>query len=107
MKAERIGHGYRVLGDEKIYQHCVKNRVHFECCPQSSLLTGAVSLDGEGKKEHPIVRFARDGASFSINTDNPTITNTRVRNEYELVTKWGLTSAQIQQAVSYLILNGF
>ena len=55
MKAERIGHGYRVLEDEFIYQHCLDKAVHFECCPTSSILTGSVSLDGE--KSHPISKL--------------------------------------------------
>jgi len=99
MKAERIGHGYRVLEDQKIYKHCLDTNVHFECCPQSSLLTSAVSLPANSKVEHPVMRFARDGASFSINTDDPTVTNTQLRDEYALVTKWGLTTAQLQQTV--------
>ena len=97
MKAERIGHGYRVLEDKKIYKQCIETNVHFECCPRSSLLTSAV----DEKTEHPVMRFARDGASFSINTDGPIITNTQLSDEYELVTKWGLTTVQIQQAVGY------
>ncbi len=56
MKAERIGHGYRVLEDKSIYQHCLDKAVPFECCPTSSILTGSVSLDGG--KPHPISKFA-------------------------------------------------
>lgn len=51
--AERIGHGYRVLEDEKIYNETVKAGIHLECCPWSSFLTGAVPM---GVKKHPIVR---------------------------------------------------
>ena len=44
LHAERIGHGYRVLEDEKLYQRCLRDKVHFEVCPTSSLLTGAQPL---------------------------------------------------------------
>ena len=47
--AERIGHGYRVLEDETIYRRCLQQRVHFECCPTSSLMTGSVRLDAKTK----------------------------------------------------------
>ncbi len=46
-----------------------------------------------------MIRFAKDGASYSINTDDPTITNTYLNDEYRLVTRWGLTQHDLQQAV--------
>ena len=97
MKAERTGHGYRVLEDEKIYQYCLENGVHFECCPTSSILTGSVTMKPD--TIHPIMRFAKDQASFSISTDDPILTNTKLNNEYSLLAKWGLTIDQVQQCV--------
>ena len=44
LHAQRIGHGYRVLEDEQLYARCLRDRVHFETCPTSSLLTGAQPL---------------------------------------------------------------
>ena len=44
MHAERIGHGYHVLEDEELLRRCIRDGVHFECCPSSSYLTGAVPL---------------------------------------------------------------
>ena len=55
MCAERIGHGYHVLEDEELYRRCIKDRVHFECCPSSSYLTGSVPLT---ETKHPIQRSA-------------------------------------------------
>jgi adenosine deaminase len=54
-----------------------------------------------GGKPHPITRFAQDGASFSINTDDPTVTNTNLSDEYVLCAQWGLTLAQLQKSVSH------
>ena len=41
MHAERIGHGYQVLQDAALYKRCLRDRVHFECCPKvmSCLMT--------------------------------------------------------------------
>ena len=100
LAAERIGHGYRVLDDENIYRECLERNVHFECCPTSSILTGSVALDLQ--KGHPILQFAKDGASFSISTDDPTVTNTQLSDEYALLSKWGLTESQLQQTVRNL-----
>lgn len=55
MKAERIGHGYRLMHDEEAYQeYAIKRRVHLESCPHSSIVTGSVPLDWP---MHPTKRY--------------------------------------------------
>ena len=49
---------------------------------------------------HPVVKFALDGANFSLNSDDPTVTETGLTEEIELVQKWGLTEVHITKAVS-------
>ena len=49
--------------------------------------------------EHPILHFARDGANFSLNSDDPTVIGTRLAAEYETVRSWGLTEAHLVRAV--------
>jgi len=92
LHAMRIGHGYSVLEDEKLYQQCLKDRVHFETCPTSSILTGAQPTD---VFYHATVRFAEDGANFSINSDDPMVTGTWAEHEYDLVRSWGLNETHI------------
>lgn len=84
-EAERIGHGYRVVGDSNIYKSCLSKNIHFECCPWSSFLTGSVSM---GVKKHPIAIFSDDGANFSVNTDDPTVTGYDLEDDYSLTEKW-------------------
>ena len=55
MFAERIGHGYRVMNDSKAYERCLKERIHFEACPTSSILTGSVSIQDAMLHRHPIL----------------------------------------------------
>jgi len=90
--AQRIGHGYRVLQDESLYARCLKEQVHFEVCPTSSLLTGAQPLS---IFYHAVCRFADDDANFSINTDDPMVTGTWTQQEYDLVQSWGLGETQL------------
>ncbi|KAF0299964.1 Adenosine deaminase [Amphibalanus amphitrite] len=92
MHAERIGHGYHVLEDEELYRRCIKERVHFECCPSSSYLTGAVSLT---QTKHPVQRrvFYEDGASFSVNLDDPTVIQADMDTEYSLLRRMGFNEA--------------
>ncbi|XP_066940825.1 adenosine deaminase-like isoform X5 [Macrobrachium rosenbergii] len=105
--AERIGHGYRVIEDEAIYDMCKREGIHFETCPHSSYLTGAVKSLKCTSKRHPVLRFAEDEASFSISTDDPTITFTTLSDEYRLLGKWGFTEAQITRANFQAALHSF
>ena len=67
--AERIGHGYSVINDTKIYNKCIESNIHFETCPYSSYFTGAISPSSR----HSIVQFAEDGVNFSLSKDDPII----------------------------------
>jgi len=93
--AQRIGHGYRVLEDEELYAKCLKDRVHFETCPTSSILTGAQPLSFF---YHAVCRFCDDQANFSINTDDSMVTGTWTEQEYELVRSWGLKESHLMRA---------
>ncbi|PAV82922.1 hypothetical protein WR25_06345 [Diploscapter pachys] len=98
MKAERIGHGYRVMQNESEYeQYFVKEqRVHLEACPYSSVMTGAVPLDW---KNHPVKRWAEDKVNFSISRDDPTCFDNSMLSEMQLAhSNIGLTTEQLWQA---------
>ncbi|XP_062976335.1 adenosine deaminase [Elgaria multicarinata webbii] len=81
LKAERIGHGYHVFEDEHFYKQLLKENMHFELCPWSSHLTGACKSDF---CTHPAVRFMKDRANFSLNTDDPLIFNSTVHTDYKI-----------------------
>lgn len=95
LHAQRIGHGYRVLEDDQLYARCLEERVHFETCPTSSILTGAQPL---GVFYHAVCRFADDGANFSVNSDDPMVTGTWTQQEYELVQSWGLEEGHLARS---------
>ncbi|XP_049274322.1 uncharacterized protein LOC119403587 [Rhipicephalus sanguineus] len=93
LHAERIGHGYRaILEGGCAYRQALSAGVHFECCLTSSILTGAVN---PSTQEHPVLRLRRDGASFSISVDDPTITHTTLEDEYRLALTLGLDPADL------------
>ncbi|KAF8373808.1 hypothetical protein PRIPAC_80237 [Pristionchus pacificus] len=98
MHAERIGHGYRILRDEAAYRNhfLEERRAHLEACPYSSVMTGAVPPEWT---EHPVRRWAEDGADFSISRDDPTCFDNSIESEMELAhTNIGLTIHQLWQA---------
>ena len=79
---------------------CTKSRIYIIIPPkmfQSSILTNAVPVGRV--HDHPLLHFARDGANFSLNSDDPTVIGTRLAAEYETVRSWGLTEAHLVRAV--------
>jgi len=88
LHAERIGHGYRILQDPLVYNRISEQRIHLECCPWSSLLTGSVP---SSTIPHPIIKFFEDNINVSVNTDDPTVTGTKIDDEYRLLSNWGLS----------------
>ncbi|KAK0398861.1 hypothetical protein QR680_002784 [Steinernema hermaphroditum] len=82
MKAQRIGHGYRLILDEDAYKkHAIEEQTHLEGCPYSSVMTGSVELDWP---KHPIGRWVKDGVNFSLSTDDPTCFDNSMLSELEL-----------------------
>ncbi|XP_067936444.1 adenosine deaminase-like isoform X2 [Watersipora subatra] len=95
--ANRIGHGYRVLPDKELYDRLKAERMHFECCPCSSVFTGACGPDFS---KHPIKTFANDGVSFSLNTDDPVVTGTTLSDEFVVAeTKVGIARERLIQTI--------
>lgn len=90
---DRVGHGYRVVEDSNIYNSCLQQGIHFECCPWSSHLTGAVPFH---TRIHPIAQFAKDKASFSLSSDDPTLTGRYLNEDYKLAQSWGFTKEQFK-----------
>merc|ERR1719370_1479088 len=94
-EAKELGIHRTVHAGEVGPAKCVKDNVHFEVCPTSSLLTGAQPLSFF---YHAVARFADDGANFSINTDDSMVTGTWTEQEYELVRSWGLKESHLVKA---------
>ncbi|XP_078665177.1 adenosine deaminase-like isoform X1 [Branchiostoma floridae x Branchiostoma belcheri] len=95
MAAERVGHGYHTIADPQLYAKLRDMNMHFEVCPVSSYITGAVPPN---YKEHPALSFAKDGANFSINSDDPSVFRTHLSREYSLIREhWNFDDKLIGQ----------
>ncbi len=77
--AERIGHGVRIENNEVAYKLVKEKGIMLELCPTSNVQTKAV----DSMKNHPIRRFLDDGIKISVNTDNRTVSNTSMSDEFE------------------------
>ena len=89
LKANRISHGYRVQDNEKLYKQLIKKGVHFEASPSSAATIANGGIN-------PVVRYARDGASFSVSSDNPRL----LASEYRTLAESGITVQQMRLSVS-------
>ncbi|KAL8578838.1 hypothetical protein ACOMHN_022131 [Nucella lapillus] len=97
-RVDRVGHGYRSLEDEALYQRLLDTGVHLETCPRSSLATRGWQDLGHDCP-HPIVKMARDGANFSINSDDPTLFDTTLTEDYRCVLNLGLSKELLTKSI--------
>lgn len=94
--AKRIGHGVRCIEDKDLMQELKQKQILLEVCPISNLQTQAVA-EKDGKK-HPIEDLVKAGIPIGLNTDNDTVSNTDIEQEYEWVlANTGLTTANLIQ----------
>lgn len=76
--AKRIGHGVRVIEDETLLEKIIKKNITLEVCPTSNIQTCICS----DYTSHPIAKLYKAGVNVTINTDNMTVSNTTLENEY-------------------------
>jgi adenosine deaminase len=76
--AERIGHGVRAMEDPGVVRMLRMEGVPLEVCPTSNLRTGVVPR----WEAHPLPRMARAGLRVTLNSDDPALFRTGLREEY-------------------------
>ncbi len=76
---KRIGHGIKIYDDQELIDAVIKNNILLETCPNSNIDTKNV-LD---YSHHPIRSLYDKGVKISINTDNRTVSNINLTEEYE------------------------
>jgi adenosine deaminase len=76
--AERVGHGVRILEDEKTTALARERQTALEVCITSNYQSGVVpSLE-----EHPLMKMLDAGLNVTINTDDPSISRITLSHEY-------------------------
>lgn len=78
--ADRIGHGVRTLENSEILRLVRDHQTAFEVCLTSNLQTGVVHQ----MNHHPLVDMLDVGLNATINTDDPSISNCTLTDEYEI-----------------------
>jgi adenosine deaminase len=80
LETERIGHGVRVLEDEKVTALARERGTIFEVCVTSNYQSGVVP----GLKSHPLVAMFDQGLNVTINTDDPSVSRITLSKEYHI-----------------------
>jgi aminodeoxyfutalosine deaminase len=76
--AERIGHGVRCLEDPELVAELRRRRIPLEVCPTSNVRTGVVA----DLAAHPLPRLIEEGLVVTLNSDDPPMFGTSLRDEY-------------------------
>lgn len=79
-KADRIGHGVRVVEDAQVLALARETGIPFEVCMTSNYHSGV----SPSIKEHPLGRMLAVGLNVTINTDDPSISRITLGGEYRL-----------------------
>lgn len=95
LKVTRIGHGIRAITDQKLMQHLAEHNIHLEIS-----LTSNVRLERvESYAKHPIVDFINKGISVGVNSDDPTVFEIDLLDEYNyFLGECGLSYEQLKQS---------
>ena len=94
--ATRIGHGVRSIENSEVVQ-LIRNRgVTVEVCPTSNLQTAVVNRFGA----HPLPDLLALNLRVTINTDDPSISDTTLTDEYMVVMMaMGMTLKQVKHTI--------
>ena len=92
--AARIGHGVRSVEDPELVKLLAEKHIPLEMCPTSNRQTHAV----EDMSAYPLLRFMEAGIPVTLNTDDPAIEGTEIKEEFSYMEKLlGLTADQEKQ----------
>jgi adenosine deaminase len=101
--ARRIGHGIALAQNPEIAELCIKKRVLLEVCPTSNIQTKAAA----GWAQHPFPKLDAMGINICINTDNRTVSQITLNDEYRAVCEhFGYNSKEQMQRFGYRALEG-
>jgi adenosine deaminase len=102
--AERIGHGVRSIEDDTTVEMLQKQGITLEMCPTSNQHTGTVA----DLAEHPFIRLQDMGVRVTVNTDDPSISNITLTDEYlTVIGKMAVPATSLTQAIIHATEGAF
>ncbi|MBQ2409162.1 MAG: adenosine deaminase [Bacilli bacterium] len=76
--ASRLGHGIKIIDYPDLINEVKEKGITLEVCPTSNVQTNAVNI----LKDHPIKKLYDMNVNVCINTDNRTVSNITLEDEY-------------------------
>ena len=76
--ASRLGHGIKIIDSPDLINEAKEKGITLEVCPTSNVQTNAVNI----LKDHPIKKLYDMNVNVCINTDNRTVSNITLEDEY-------------------------
>jgi len=94
--AERIGHGVRAIEDPAVMKLLQQRGITLEICPTSNIQTGVTPAF----TQHPLRRLYAAGIPVTINTDDPSVSDTTLSDEYVVAAStMGLSVEDVQRMI--------
>jgi adenosine deaminase len=92
----RIGHGVRCIENSDVVKMVRDRGITLEICPTSNLQTGVMRIMGH----HPLPDLYQLGLKVTINTDDPSISDTTLTDEYYLaVSSLGISLSDLKSMI--------
>jgi adenosine deaminase len=96
LRADRIGHGVRASEDLAVIDLVRERGITLEMCPTSNIQTAAV----KAITRHPLRAFHQIGLPVTVNTDDPSVSNITLTDEYMVAVRdIGVTVSEIKQMI--------
>lgn len=104
LHAERIGHGVYAFKDENIVKYLKDKQIPLEMCITSNVDTKAV----KAYELHPIKKYLDEGLVVTVNTDNMTVSNVSLNDEFNhLAKEQNFTLEDIKKVIKNAIEASF
>ena len=102
--AERIGHGTSAYKSLDLEKFLIINKIPLEVCVTSNYNTEIV----DKKEDHPVKEFLRKGIKVTISTDNNTVSNVSLTEEFIIAyEKLGFNESDIKNIIKNSIEVSF
>lgn len=104
LQCERIGHGVRAIEDPQLLSYLKRSQLALEVCITSNVRTKVCP----SVEAHPIKQLYKNGLKVTVNSDDPTMFNTTITQEYlQLVKKLSFSLTDIKQLTLNSIETSF
>lgn len=104
LRADRLGHGIRILEDPTLVDEVRDRGIALDVCPTSNAMTRVVP----SLAEHPLLRLIRAGLTVTLNSDDPSMFSSGIHDEYGLARDvFGLNDEELAELALAAVRSSF